>query len=151
MNEFLLYCISSLRLSGSADCYCVLRKDGTEIPSWTVIPFQGFKEEITLVNRNTIKKPQEPKSAIHSSGISGCPSAFFIEIGINGVYSKKYVRRDDSVESVLRNHLYETLKDKCNEDLIKEAVLQCDNRVLNNRLTMGQSGVINKRLDCASF
>ena len=73
VNEFLLYCIPSLRLSGSADCYCVLRKDRTEIPSWTVIPFQGFKEEITLVNRNTIKKPQEPKSAINSSGISGCP------------------------------------------------------------------------------
>ena len=55
VSEFVLYCIQSLKLSGSADCYAIQCKDGTELPSLTPIPFSSFQEKIMLVNRNVLR------------------------------------------------------------------------------------------------
>ena len=153
VSELLFYCIQSLKLSGSADCYSIQRKDGTELPSLTPIPFNGFQEEIRLVNRNTLKKPPPyvPKPANPVSGTAGCPPVFTIKIGINGVYNSVIVKKDDFVETVLRFYLQNTLKDKYSEDLVKHAILQCNNRVLNKGLKMYQCGIVRKQLDCPSY
>lgn len=153
VSEFILYCIQSLKLSGSADCYSIQRKDGTELPSLTPIPFSGFQEKIMLVNKNALKKPPPyvRKPANPVSGIAGCPPVFTIEIGISGIYSNMVVKKDDSVKTVLRHYLQDTLKDIYSEDLVKNAVLQCNNHVLNKGLKMYQCGVVRKRLDCPSY
>lgn len=153
--DFLVYCIQSLKLSGNADCYSLQRKNGTEFQLSTPIPFDGFKEEIILVNRNAIKKPvnppaYKPKFENSVSGIAGCPPVFTIQIGIQGVYNNFVVKRDELVETMLRRYLQRFQKNDFSEDLFLHTIVKCNDRVLNRNLMLSQCGVVGKKLDCFS-